>query len=60
MEGLNSRLKLVVDDCALLRPLHQKIKERTFLYADDVVVFLSAEQQDLVLMKIIIEIFAGA
>lgn len=50
MEGLNALMKLA-DDWGLLRSLHHKIKERTFLYADDVVVFLSVEQQDLVLMN---------
>jgi len=59
MEGLNAILKMA-DDRGLLKPLHHKIKERTFLYADDVVVFLSPVQQDRTVMKVILEIFAGA
>ena len=43
MEGLNALLKLA-DNKGLLRFLHPKIKERTFMYADDVVVFLSPVQ----------------
>ena len=59
MEGLNALLKLA-DAKGLLKMLHHKVKERTFLYADDVVVFLSPVQQDLTSMKLILEIFAGA
>jgi hypothetical protein len=43
MEGLNALLKLA-DNKGLLWVLHPKIKERTFMYADDVVVFLSPVQ----------------
>ena len=59
MEGLNALLKLA-DAKGLLKMLHHKVKERTFLYADDVVVFLSPVQQDLTSLKLILEIFAGA
>ena len=59
MEGLNALLKLA-DAKGLLKLLHHKVKERTFLYADDVVVFLSPVQQDLTSLKLILEIFAGA
>jgi len=59
MEGLNALLKLA-DDKGLLRVLHPKVKERAFMYADDVVVFLSPEQQDVLLLSKILEIFAGA
>ena len=59
MEGLNALLKLA-DVRGLLQVLHPKIKERAFMYADDVVIFLSPNQQDLVLTRGILEIFAGA
>ena len=59
MEVLNALLRLA-DERGLLCALHPKIKERTFLYADDVVVFLSPVEQDLVLTRVILEIFAGA
>ena len=42
----------------LLLPLDDRIKERVFLYADDVVLFLRPQQQDLELTKGILEIFA--
>jgi hypothetical protein len=38
MEGLNAMLKLA-DDKRLLRVLHPRIKERAFMYADDVAIF---------------------
>jgi len=59
MEGLNALLR-VAESRRLLTPLHHKIKERTFMYADDVVIFLSPVQQDLALTRAILEIFAGA
>ena len=59
MEGLN-RLFALADSRQLLRPLHPKISDRTFMYADDVVLFLTPHQQDLSLSKLIMEIFAGA
>jgi len=59
MEGLNALLKLE-DSRGLLQILHPKIKERAFMYVDDVVIFLSPVQQDLVLTRAILEIFAGA
>ena len=57
--GLNAILKLA-DSRGLLRQLHPKINERAFMYADDVVIFLSPEQQDLILIRVILDIFAGA
>ena len=59
MEILNALLRLA-DNRGLLRALHPKVRERTFLYADDVVVFLSPEEQDLLLTRVILNIFAGA
>jgi len=59
MEGLNAMLKLA-DSRGLLLQLHPKIKERAFMYADDVVIFLSPKQQDLLLTRVILDIFAGA
>jgi len=52
-------LKLA-EERGLFRALHPKIKERAFMYADDVIIFLSPQQQDLVLTRGILEIFAGA
>jgi len=40
--------------------LNPKINERAFMYADDVVIFLSPKQQDLILIRVILDIFAGA
>jgi len=59
MEILNALLRLA-DIRGLLRALHPKVRERTFLYADDVVVFLSPEEHDLLLTRVILNIFAGA
>ena len=59
MECLNTLLKLA-EERGLFRALHPKIKERAFMYADDVIIFLSPQQQDLVLTRGILEIFAGA
>ena len=59
METLNALIKLA-DNLGFLRSLHCKMKERVFLYADDVVVFLAANQQDLTMLKTILDIFAGA
>ena len=59
MEGLNKFLKLA-DAKGLFHALHPKIKDRTFMYADDVVIFLAPKLQDLVLTKVLLEIFAGA
>ena len=56
METLNALLKKA-DENNLLRPLHPRIKERAFMYADDVVVFLSSKRQDLTLLKVILEFF---
>jgi len=57
MEVLNSMIKKA-DMMALLLPLDSKVKERIFLYADDVVLFIRPNQQDLLLTKGILEIFA--
>jgi len=59
MEVLNALLRLA-DEKGLLRALHPKVKERAFLYADDVIIFLSPVEQDLVLTRVMLEIFAGA
>ena len=59
MEVLNALLKLA-DDKGLLITLHPKVKERAFMYADDVVIFSSPEQQDLTTIRAILEIFVGA
>jgi len=59
MEALNALFALA-DSRHLLRSLHPKITDRAFLYADDVVIFLTPDQQDLTLTRGILEIFAGA
>ena len=59
MEVLNALLRLA-DDQGLLCVLHSTITERAFLYADDVVIFTSSDQQDLALIRAILEIFAGS
>jgi hypothetical protein len=60
MEGLNRLIK-VADDDGLLQPLgHTGIIDRAFFYADDVVIFLKANQQDLILTKAILDIFGKA
>jgi len=59
MEALNALFALA-DSRHLLRSLHPKITDRAFLYADDVVIFLTPDQQDLTLTRGIPEIFAGA
>ena len=59
MEALNALFALA-DSRHLLRSLHPKIMDRAFLYADDVVIFLTPDQQDLTLTRGILEIFAGA
>jgi len=59
MEVLNALLHLA-DEHELLDKLHPKIGERIFLYADDVVIFSSTEQHDLMLIRIILEIFGCA
>jgi len=59
MEALNALFALA-DSRHLLRSLHPKIMDRAFLYADDVVIFLTPDQQDLTLTRGILKIFAGA
>ena len=59
MEVVNALFRLAIQQ-GLLSELHSKISERAFMYADDVVVFTCPEQQDLVLIRAILEIFAGA
>jgi len=59
MEVLNALLKLA-DEKGLLFALHPKVTERAFMYADDVVIFTSPVQQDLALIKTILQLFAGA
>ena len=59
MEVLNSLLKRA-DALGLLLPLDDRVKDRVFLYADDVVLFIRPHQQDLIVVKAILEIFARA
>ena len=59
MEVLNSLLKRA-DALGLLLPLDDRVKDRVFLYADDVVLFIRPHQQDLIVVNAILEIFARA
>jgi len=59
MEVLNSLINLAVQK-ELMTRLHPKIDEMAYMYADDVVVFSAPNQQDLILLRGILEIFAGA
>lgn len=59
MEVLNALLKKA-DALGLLLPLDDRVKERVFLYADDVVLFLQPQQQDLAMTKGILEILSKA
>ena len=59
MEALNAMFR-AADRGGLLTCLDDKAKVRSFFYADDVVIFLSPKQQDLVLARGILEIFGQA
>ena len=59
MEALNAMFR-AADHGGLLTCLDDKAKVRSFFYADDVVIFLSPKQQDLVLARGILEIFGQA
>jgi len=59
MEGLNALVNLA-DARRLPKPLHPRIRDRAFMHADDVVIFLQPDKQDLILTRGILEIFARA
>ena len=59
MEALNAMFG-VADNMGLLFGFDDKVKERAFLYADDVVIFLSPRKQDLVIARSILELFGQA
>jgi hypothetical protein len=61
MEGL-SRLIKVADDAGLFQQLgYHGITDQAFFYADDdVVLFIKAREQDLVLTNTIIQVFGNA
>jgi len=59
METLNSLIKLA-DLSGFLQPSHAQVMERVFMYADDVILFSTPSQQDLIFIKGILEIFARA
>ena len=50
MEALNAFFRLA-ETRGLFQPLDPLIKERLFLYADDVILFITPHPQDLVLAK---------
>jgi hypothetical protein len=58
MEALNALFRLA-DSKNLFLKLDPLIVDRLFLYADDVVLFTAARQQDLVLTRGILELFAA-
>lgn len=59
MEALNALINLA-EELNLFTPLGPKaIKKRASLYADDMVIFLHPTQQDLCLMRSILEVFAA-
>lgn len=59
MEALNAMIR-VADMDGLLAPLSDRVKNRVYLYADDVVLFLSPSQQELIVAGVILEIFGRA
>jgi hypothetical protein len=59
MEVLNALLRLA-ETRGFLHSLHTRIKERAFMYADDVVLFSAPRQQDLIFIRGILEIFSRA
>lgn len=60
MEALNAMVRLA-DREGLLQPLgSDRLKERVYLYADDVVMFLAPTQQDLVAANTILQLFGAA
>jgi len=58
MEALNALVKLA-DSQNLFQRLDPLVKDRLFLYADDVILFTAARQQDLVLTRGILEMFCS-
>jgi hypothetical protein len=59
MEVLNALLAEA--DCrGVLRPLPDKIRSRTSIYADDLVILLSPDAQDFINVRRILDTFAGA
>ena len=58
MEALNALVRLA-DSQNLFQRLDPLVKDRLFLYADDVILFTAARQQDLVLTRGILEMFAA-
>lgn len=59
MEALNALIR-TAENSSVLGPLDCKVKERAFFYADDMVFFVAPKQQDLVIAKVILEIFGQA
>jgi len=59
MEALNALFKLA-ETRGLFTYLDSRITDRAFLYADDVILFCAARQQDLVVARGILDLFAAA
>lgn len=57
MEVLNALFR-AADTRGLLQQLDPKVADRIFLYADDVVLFTTPSQQDMAIVKGILELFA--
>jgi hypothetical protein len=59
MEVLNALIH-EADQRAVYSPLPDRIKHRASVYADNLVIFLSPDGNDLINMRHILELFAGA
>ena len=59
MESLNALIRMA-ENSGLLGSLDCKVKERAFLYADDMVIFVAPKQQDLIITRVVLEIFGQA
>ena len=59
MEVLNALIH-EADRRAIFTPLLDRIKQHTFVYADDLVIFLSPNVNDFTNMRRILDLFAGA
>ena len=60
MEPLNALFRLVVSQQVFGSMGTANISERIFLYADDVILFSSSAEQDLVAVGTILNMFASA
>ena len=59
MESLNALIRMA-ENSGLLGSLDFKVKERAFLYADDMLIFVAPKQEDLIITRVVLEIFGQA